>query len=412
MARAIKLPNGKIGHFPDDMPDDQIEAVMQKQFGLQSAIEPSPFTNREKPQHGTFYNLMRGIGQGYPHAIKGDVNAVSELFGRQPFEQEELEQGPLSQSIGQGLGQLGGHITAVAPIAAAGEAAIPGLVGASLGAGAGSALITPGDWKDRLISGIIGAALPSAIKGTKEAGKLGMAAIRRAPKPRQAADIIQNQHLIAEKFATEPLNLAKAEAAKIAKPKRPIRLSNKILAAAEDALANSKANRELIGKARKGDYKSVFKLQSDLWKRGKSFSSKQTQAEQDRGAEIFDLRNGILEGMKAHYNYLGKNDISKNLSEGQKRYREFADLWSSNSTISKLVGEEKKVPKNLLSQLARDEAFFNKFKKEVPQIEEMLNLIESKKQLKEIGKTIGKLGGTAALAKYLISNESHHPSRD
>lgn len=395
----IELSNGQIAEFPDNMPHEQIKKILQSHFPMQSNI---PSAKMPEHQRGTFENLGRGISQGYPSALKGDINAIAQLAGKHPFEQQELEQGPLSQRIGQGLGELGGHLTAILPAAAASEALIPGLAGASIGAGLAGAVTTSGGWKKRLSEGLLEAAIPAGLKGLKEGGKLGLAALRRTPTARKAADVIQKSHEVAHEFATAPLRTAENEAAEIGKP---IRLSNKLLIAAEDALDNSKANKSLIEKAKKGDYKSVFKLQSDLWKRGSDFSSRQTQAEIDRGKEIFDLRDSIINGMKTHYDYLGKNNISKNLSEGQNRYKEFADLYLNNPTVSNLVGDKKIVPKNLLSKLESDTAYFNKLKNEIPSIGKMLELQKSKKNLKKASKLVTGLGQVGAIGKYLSGKD-------
>lgn len=402
----IELPNGQIAEFPDDMPHEQIESVLREHFPMQSEVPSIGMQSKEQP--GAFSNFFHGVAQGYPHALKSDINAVSELAGRHPFDVEELNAEPFSQRLGQGVGQIGGHLSAILPAALAAQAAIPGLAGATIGAGLAGAATTPGGWKERLSSGLLEAAIPAGFKAAKEGTKLGLAALRRAPTPRKAADVIQKSHEAAHQFATTPLREAEQEAAKINKP---IRLSDKLLTAAEDALQKTKANKTLIDNAKKGDYKSVFKLQSDLWKRGQSFASKQTQAEVDRGHEIFDLRNSLLKGMKTHYDYLGNNSVGKNLAEGQQRFKNFADLYLTNPTVSKLVGKEKIVPKNLLSKLESDTAYFNKLKEEIPGIGKMLELQKSKAKLKNAGKTVGALSYGGGIAKYLLGIGDHH-SRD
>lgn len=391
-------------HYSDMNKDEFYSKVG---FDNNKSSIPSIRIDPKKPS--TLSSFFNGITQGYPSALKGDINAVAALGGMHPFDQQDLEEGPLSQRIGQGIGQIGGHLSAILPVAAASEAVIPGLLGASIGAGLAGAATTPGGWKERLSEGALEAAIPAGLKGLKEAGKLGFAALRRTPTARKAADVIQRSHEVAHQHAIEPLENAELEASKINKP---IRLTNKILSSAEDALANTKANKELIKKARNGGYKSVFKLQSDLWKRGNAFASKQTQAEIDRGNEIFDLREALLNGMKAHYNYLGKNDVSSNISKGQKRFKQFADLYLSNPTVSKLVGEEKIVPKNLLSKLESDTAYFNRLKAEIPSIGKMLEIEKSKKKLKSASKVVAGLGHVSALGKYLTGAGAPPQHRD
>ncbi len=54
MTIRVKLPNGQYGQFPDDMPHDQIEAVLKKQFPptdeqSESEIAPTPFNEQQEP---------------------------------------------------------------------------------------------------------------------------------------------------------------------------------------------------------------------------------------------------------------------------------------------------------------------------------------------------------------------------
>ncbi len=400
MAKQARI-NGVIHSFPDDATDEDINQALN---GFASNDSSIPSVGQLGKPQNSLSSFFQGIGQGYPHALKGDINAIAQLAGKKPFEESQLQSGPFSQRVGQGVGSLGGHLSAALPAIFGSEALIPGLAGASIGAGLAGAATTPGNWKERLGHGLLDAALPAGFKAVKEGGKLGLAALKRTPTPRKAADVIQKNHETAYKFATSPLKEAEAEASTINKP---IRLSSGILTKAENALANTQANKALINKARSGDYKSVFKLQSDLYKRGNAFTSKQTQAEIDRGHEILDLRDSLIKGMKIHYDYLGKNDVSKNLSEGQKRFKEFADLYHANPTVSKLVGKEKIVPKNLLSKLESDTAYMNKLKTEIPEIGKMLELQKSKRNLKKYAKVGAGLGHAGALVKYLTGNDNH-----
>ena len=64
MAIRIKLPNGQYGNFPDDMPHDQIEAVLQKQFPVQP----------QEPEQSFLNKLPRNIGAGALQGLTGLIN--------------------------------------------------------------------------------------------------------------------------------------------------------------------------------------------------------------------------------------------------------------------------------------------------------------------------------------------------
>lgn len=66
----VKLPNGQIGNFPDDMPHEQIESVLQKQFGA-----PEP----QAPEQGFLNKLPRNIAAGATRGIAGLANIPYEL---------------------------------------------------------------------------------------------------------------------------------------------------------------------------------------------------------------------------------------------------------------------------------------------------------------------------------------------
>ena len=403
----IELPNGQIAEFPDDMPHEHIEQVLQTHFPKQSNIPSINF-----PQHepGMFSNFARGLSQGYPHALKGDINAIAQLAGRHPFEQNELAQGPLSQSIGQGLGQLGGHLTAILPAAAASEALIPGLAGASIGAGLAGAATTPGDWKKRLSEGLLEAAIPAGGKVIKEAGKLGLSALKRTPTPRMAADVIQKRHEAAHKVATTPLE----EAKKLAYERNigPIRINPKLLDEVPKILGKDEATTRLLNKARKGDYEALDKLQSDVRREGRTLLASDNHADRLLGKDAHALADNIIGGIKVHAQYKGHGDIADLLTQGKKNYADFAKIYLENPTISKLVGKEKIVPKNLLSKLESDTAYFNKLKDEIPSIGKMLELQKSKKNLKKAAKYASSLGKLGLAGKYFGSSGGNLSSKD
>lgn len=69
MVRKVKLPNGKIGNFPDDMSNEEIEAVLQKQFPPQE----------ETSNKDIFSDVIGSIAQAPVNILKGVASLPSEI---------------------------------------------------------------------------------------------------------------------------------------------------------------------------------------------------------------------------------------------------------------------------------------------------------------------------------------------
>ena len=76
--RRIKLPTGQIKEFPDDMPNEQIEAQVQKEMAGMAA---APKATSEQPAHGFDYRRL-DVSE-YPRRITKDIMAGLLQAGRQ-----------------------------------------------------------------------------------------------------------------------------------------------------------------------------------------------------------------------------------------------------------------------------------------------------------------------------------------
>jgi len=88
MAIRVKLPNGQYGNFPDDMPHDQIEAVLQKQFPVQP----------KEPEQGFLNKLPRNIGAGALQGLSGLINLPYNIA-------QMLPSNPRGESYAKALGE-------------------------------------------------------------------------------------------------------------------------------------------------------------------------------------------------------------------------------------------------------------------------------------------------------------------
>ncbi len=105
MAIRVKLPNGEIGEFPDDMPHEEIESVLQKQFPPEHQSE-IPSTGIEAPVEKPNRGIAADTAEMFSHALK----SAKEFIGKIPTEikgiSNEFQKNPLKE-VGHAAGQMG-----------------------------------------------------------------------------------------------------------------------------------------------------------------------------------------------------------------------------------------------------------------------------------------------------------------
>lgn len=153
---------------------------------------------------------------------------------------------------------------------------------------------------DELIRGI-----PAGIASAPFANKL-LDAIHEIPvtKTLAAKPLVNAERLIEERGIS-----------KFAIPKD-------ILKETKDFLPNNLPYKKLIERAKKGDYKDLFTLQSDLGRVSRELKKSASGAERLHGMQANDLRQRLLDSMKGHLNKFGHEDISALISKGQNKYRQ------------------------------------------------------------------------------------------
>src|SRR6185436_1228516 len=119
MSHEVTLPNGQIGVFPDDMPDDQIEAVIQKQFpnegqgGNESQLPAVPDVSDqeelEPPEEtgvfGAYHDLQDMLGTA--------LDKGADFFDRAPENYDLIKQdisknglSGVAHQYGQGIAEI------------------------------------------------------------------------------------------------------------------------------------------------------------------------------------------------------------------------------------------------------------------------------------------------------------------
>lgn len=216
-------------------------------------------------------------------------------------------------------------------------------------------------------------------------------------EPGKAVEAVQKGHDILHEGAASKFQNIENEVVKRKVPQATVYPEE--IDEATKYLANTEANKKLIMDAKKGDYKALHQLQSDLGKEAEALKLSDTFAERNLGKEMIDQRKKINDIIKNNLEYHGHKDLVEQLLEANKLFSKKHDIYYDQKTIAKMVNPKtRKIPKNPLNVFEENSVQMNKLKKEHPEIEEQLNLSKSKKdisnKLKKYKKR-GIIGGTA-----------------
>ncbi len=437
MTHEVQLPNGSVGVFPDDMPDDQIEAVIQKQFPPteKSQIEPTPFNPKESQIPETPFNgmpppkpertgitaplvdLAHALSQGgkdivkFGHNVPGNLEKIG----------QDLEKHPLA---GQGhiLGQLGAGAADLAKSVVntphdlfkymlkkhlAFDIPIPGTklgtsdliphipedtgVEKALGLEANS---ERGDELTRAIPAIAG-----GLQGAKSLVKGGIKAFK-GPDLHQA--IRDTQKVVNEATADAGKVFDKVEAEVGKRGLAHIPIDPAVIEHAEGFLPATKANKALLEKAKTGDYTALRKLQSDLRVKAEKAMSSALKAENDEGELIHETREDINQSIANHLKDTGHKDLAEDLQGTREKYRDIKKTYFSSPALAKVFGASQKVPKNPLTLLSEESTEMKKFMSKHPEVEKaMVKALKHKRNMKLAGKAAGlAVSGATAGGTY------------
>ena len=125
-------------------------------------------------------------------------------------------------------------------------------------------------------------------------------------------------------MAAKPLNYAE----KLIQERgiKKLDIPKDIFKEAKDFLPKNLPSKKLLEKAKNGDYKTLFTLQSDIGKSARQLTKSASGAERLHGFQANDLRQRLLDAMKGHLNKEGHEDISQLITKGQNKYRQHMKL--------------------------------------------------------------------------------------
>lgn len=178
-----------------------------------------------------------------------------------------------------------------------------------------------------------------------------------------------------------------------------IPIKNDILKTAETFLAKTPANKELIKRAKTGDYKALRELQADLRVKGEKALSSQLAAENKMGEEILSTRDQVNKSIQQHLEDTGHKDLAELLNQARKEYGNIKKTYFSTPALAKVFGKSQKVPKNPLTLLSEESTEMKKFFNAHPEVEKMMQ-----KALKH-EKNMGRLKGAGKIAATALGVE-------
>lgn len=317
----MQLADALHSKYYSDMPKD----VYYNKIGFSSSKADSSI---QKPQHfgDSFIQGLRdaisggalGLTQGLSDVganiaqFPGDI--YSSLTGKQSYRAPKPDfRNLIPQSTS---GQAAGSV---------GEFAAPFLLPGAGAEAAGSKLLP------KLLAG---AGLGAAQSENRPLGALLGAAVGAAPLAKELP--------LTRGMSARPLK----EAEQLIKDRgiSKLNIPKDIFKEAKDFLPKNLPYKKLLEKAKQGDYKTLFTLQSDIGKSARQLTKSASGAERLHGTQANDLRQRLLDAMKGHLNKEGHQDISDLISKGQNKYRQHMQLRPIAKKATQAAGYGSVIP--------------------------------------------------------------------
>ncbi|HLX55350.1 MAG TPA: GNAT family N-acetyltransferase, partial [Aquella sp.] len=121
---------------------------------------------------------------------------------------------------------------------------------------------------------------------------------------------------------------------------------------------NTRASADLLAAARTGNFKSLRKLQTDLYTRAKKNLSSGLEADRMKGAEMLEDRNDINQIISNHLKNTGHHDLDLTLNEARDIWKTLQNTYynenMNNALINMFDKNIRKIPNNLAKILTEE----------------------------------------------------------
>lgn len=229
----------------------------------------------------------------------------------------------------------------------------------------------------------------------KAGGETGLKALFASRKilPKNWVNAIQKGHDTLKGKAQGLFDAVKNQVGKREIPN--MKLSDDLLEEAQSHLPITRASKNLIENAKNGDHESVFKLQSELGKRGFKRLSHDMPSENDVGELMLDTRDKILENMRNHFKDTGHTDLSDTMDNARSMWSNLKKTYYPTRIpqIGQMVEEGyRKVPSNIPGLLSQESVPMKNLLEAHPQISQELGTLQNAERVKNNIKNLTKIG--------------------
>lgn len=388
-------------YFPEHT--DETSLFPEKQGSLSDFIKEGLAKNiysHLNESIGSMYpgKIAKGAAEGSLGSLYSSARGIGGLMGHNLPNIKMPETDSRLQNIGRLIGSTVQTGLQMAPLALGAEAAapaiIPGIVSRGLGSAAYGALSEPENRGASAINYGLGSA---AVELTPGVAKL-------IGKKYSAAKILDNPDKLAIKIqsAFEQKNNAlgnqfeniqkTAEDRNVAN----LKLDKSFYKDVAERMDKKQSTKALIEKAKKGDFPSLRKLQSEMRYRSDKLNKSLSIADQDYGAELGELRTNLNKKISEHLRDQGHTDLADQLKDTMRDYRKLMETYMRDPKVARLVGPNQEVPKDFLGMLSKKSKAMDAFRAEHPEIKEALKL---KKEKENVQKTLKRAAWIMAMLK-------------
>jgi hypothetical protein len=455
----IALPDGHNAEFPDDMPIDQIKSVIQKKYppsgsiafdhpeqqsGLQQAGNFAEQNINQPIRRGLQFanDASAGFEQGLANILPGAANlgvwGANKLPGVNIPKVPEFDFAP--HNVASTLGDVASFFTPGSILKEAGK--IPELANSANAAmkipliahgfNAAKDIIT----KNPMLSKVVGnAALGGSYSPDNPLLGMGMGVaspllgkalpviakhIGQIPEtlrnafhditPRKVATTIQNAYDSLKSKAENAFQKVSKGVYERGIDKVPVNsISNLKL---QKYFPKTDEAKELIRKAKEGDYNALRDMQSDLFHEAQASKNAELSTERYKGKEMMSIRDKINDAISNHLKSTGNHDLDAILSGGRNDYRNMSETYHSHPTISKLVGEDREVPSNLGKLISKDSSRMERLRQATPDISRDIELLQNKQNALKKLKYLGGVSALGGVGSFLGAPYVYHKAEN
>lgn len=352
---------------------------------------------------------IRGIASTIPTKITQDFANSPDLRSFFPQPETGLQQGVQTASEFAGgaapFAKLFGALKGLSQ-----STKIPKTLQNSVALAGTGYLGTPGDAVDKLVgtAGALGAGALGKV-AQKSFDKLSpvVRGIFNESSPEAIIESVQKPHDILKREADDFYNKIDET---IKKRNIKVNIDPKYLdEILEYPSMDSKVHRELVQKAKDGDYEAVHKLQSSMYKKGTKDISNDDSVVETRGENLLSLRDKLNEEMNKSFLNDNHWDVSYLLGQARKRYSDLQKTYFDKllpKGIGKLVHQETRlIPENVEALFKQNSVPMKRFLSKHPEIEKHIQGLKDKKEANKILKRLalgtGIAGGGIAGSKTI-----------